>query len=468
MNGRPHNIRRKASGALMIALLWTVLPATTPALATIPSGYDLLETDPSTTHMNLNTPADFFGPGSDPFTGLVAFTGEPLGSFMGRNTGDADTVVQRKAAVDPMPGSPATVPIEIVALNLVSAEPIVVRYGGPAGTTELWDVRATLSPTRPSQGQMIIRHDDPLGGTFDSQLVVLPVLTFTRLSDGQTTTLDGAGFPDNLLTFVATGVPWRSGCIPPALSVAGLNDGFCPTFTTTGNKVLTVFAAQIASHGVRPAQPAQEHFKCYLLERAQFNQRDVQLADAFGTRTAAVTRRHELCNPVQKNNEPLVNKRAHLVCYDVGGADPQKSIVARNQFGSQRLMVGAPRRLCVPSQKRKLGQDFKPITSSIDHRQCYSVTPLGPLQRQGAVGKVTLKDQFGSEQVDIGQAVQLCVPVQKDNSQIRHAVHASVCYAIVDDPVRLTVEIKNQFERRKITTKKPVMLCVPSAWINLT
>ena len=45
------------------------------AAATIDPGFDLLETDRGATVEDLTLPADFFGPGSDPFVGRVALQG---------------------------------------------------------------------------------------------------------------------------------------------------------------------------------------------------------------------------------------------------------------------------------------------------------------------------------------------------------------------------------------------------------
>ena len=54
------------------------------------AGYDLLETDEDNTYLDVLLPADFFGPGSDPFDGRVYFRGEhipdyqiPAGPFPG-------------------------------------------------------------------------------------------------------------------------------------------------------------------------------------------------------------------------------------------------------------------------------------------------------------------------------------------------------------------------------------------------
>jgi len=447
---------RAAAALLGIALIGTGLWGTAWAQPTsIPAGYDLFETDPQSTHFDFGLPAGFFGPGSDPFTGRVKFAGVPLETFMGHNVGDADTVVQRLEAANPMPDD--TVPIEIVALSLVSMEPITVVYPGMG--THQWDVNVGLSSTQPSQGQMTIRHEGTEGGTFDSQLQVVPRFTFTRLSDGFQVELDGSELPPQILQ--AEGVPWRPGCEPPALAVPGLNDGFCPSFD--GGKVLTLEEALLATHGVRPAQPALEHFKCYTVTPTRFENRTVQLTDQFGQRHAKVTDRARLCNPAQKGIEPFVNRRAHLVCYDITGPDLNTAVAVRNQFGSQRLLVHDPETVCVPSKKRVLGNSFRPIRVPIDHFQCYNVEPLTSLQRVGELGRVLVTDQFGHKRVTIGAAVQLCTPVDKDGSQIQHPVSHLVCYQIAGAEVNVRVEVKNQFERKKIKAISPELLCVPSS-----
>lgn len=98
---------------------------------------------------NSPIPAGFFGPGSDPFQGRVEFCGEPLESTLG-TLGTIDTIVRRPSPTVPLspPAGMDTVPIEIVALSLVSCQPITVTYN--AGTSfELWNVSAALSQFAP-------------------------------------------------------------------------------------------------------------------------------------------------------------------------------------------------------------------------------------------------------------------------------------------------------------------------------
>lgn len=457
------------AAALMVAA--TALPPGTTVLAgqPVPAGYDLLETDPAKTIANVQLPPGFFGPGSDTFNDDVPFTGYPINSFMGHDTGDASTIVQRPQAANVSPGTSDTIPIQIVALSLGSMEPIRVTYNG-GQNPEDWQVMVGLSSSGPSQGDMTITQNDANGGTFDAQIQVVPLFTFIRLSDGTTRTFDGAMLPPGGFMLQANGVPWRTGCILPALGVPGLNDGFCPFFTAQGQLAPTVMQAAFVHHGVLPAQPRLEHFKCYSLEKAKFKKRSVTLTDQFGSRQTTLGKRKELCNPVQKNNEPFLNTPAHLMCYTVEATDPNKLVAVYNQFGSQQLQVRGAQRLCVPSEKHKgkKGQ-FDPIEVPIDHYQCYAVEAKTGLRRQGALGTVSLNDEFGQEQVTVGQAVQICAPVQKNDEQIQYPVQHLVCYAIGDKKKRKRFAARNQFEKKKeLYTKKPVMLCVPSTKLVIT
>ena len=89
---------------------------------------------------------------------------------------------------EPLPTS-ATVPVEIVALDLVSCQPIQVGNSGD------WDVQVSLSNPQP-QGQMTATKLDPNGGVFSATLLVQPVYTFTRVGnpgDGHTNPGDRDG-----------------------------------------------------------------------------------------------------------------------------------------------------------------------------------------------------------------------------------------------------------------------------------
>lgn len=126
-------------------------------------------------------PAGFFGPGSDPFTGIITLGGSPLVGV--GLAGGTDTIVKRPFNTS-LPGCPGAggVPIEIVALSLVSVAPIPVSFNGGTSTS-IYGANAWLTNLQPQQqGNMQIRRDSLSGGTFDTFLPVQPRFTFTKIS----------------------------------------------------------------------------------------------------------------------------------------------------------------------------------------------------------------------------------------------------------------------------------------------
>jgi len=113
-------------------------------------------------------PADFFGPGSDPFDWTIS---------SGYNT---DTLVARLD--DPAPPFPnnGIISIELVALHLVSTGPVTVTYNGGLDTEE-WDVEVDLAPGGNNLGQLHVARSHDNGGTFGSILNVQPRFTFTKV-----------------------------------------------------------------------------------------------------------------------------------------------------------------------------------------------------------------------------------------------------------------------------------------------
>ena len=127
-------------------------------------------------------PADFFGPGSDPFDGLIYFQGQPLPTIPPDVLGSTDTIIERLVEAElPQCGASDTIDIKIVALNLVSTEPITVTYFGGM-TQELWDVQMCLSSSALQQtGFMAVNQECESGGTFTAELPVIPKFIFSKV-----------------------------------------------------------------------------------------------------------------------------------------------------------------------------------------------------------------------------------------------------------------------------------------------
>jgi len=130
-------------------------------------------------------PADFFGPGSDPFTGTVQLEGLPLPGL-----GQYDTIVRRNADTAPLNITDSdTVPIEIVALSLQSIDPITVTFNGGMNPAE-YDVRVCLSSSPQGIGSMSITRTEACGGTYVADFPVVPKFILTPTGGGSALALD--------------------------------------------------------------------------------------------------------------------------------------------------------------------------------------------------------------------------------------------------------------------------------------
>jgi len=121
-------------------------------------------------------PMDFFGPGSEPFSGDVLLKGKKI---------HENLVLERTAgAVFDPPSAPQDIPLEMVELSLASAEPIVVTYSD--GLTEQWDMTINLDRDETSSCWIRASHNpsgEPDGGTIfptGSFFDVYAEITFTH------------------------------------------------------------------------------------------------------------------------------------------------------------------------------------------------------------------------------------------------------------------------------------------------
>jgi hypothetical protein len=238
-------------------------------------------------------PANFFGPGSDPFSGVVISGGSPLFTDPAGAIAPTDTIVERlDQALLGGPGTQDVVPIQIVALHLESLQPITVTYGGI--NPQDWDVQSCLSSVAPQpSGSMAIRMgscDPREGGTYQAQLPVIPRLVFTEVGNPANQrvldfgavaippihyqTLNGRWLPQDpssMFSIIVSplGLTVDHDCDPgtvdagplqassnfvPGLRADHCDPGNCstpPIFT----KRLTLQEAASATHGVLPAQP---------------------------------------------------------------------------------------------------------------------------------------------------------------------------------------------------------------------
>lgn len=162
---------RLISSVTRAALVGVVLVPCVAFASPISPGYDLFKTD-SGAFVNV------------PGIGLVPLKGKPIDP--GSPLGITDTIVQRIQGITPFDvGDSGTVPIELVALSMMSVNPVSIGGG-------VFDMFVTvdkndqfgsklpqLDALPPSMGSMTIFHSTGGGGTFDSFLGVYADLLFT-------------------------------------------------------------------------------------------------------------------------------------------------------------------------------------------------------------------------------------------------------------------------------------------------
>lgn len=164
--------------------------------------------------------ADAIGPGFDLFStppggafldlsplgvGIIPLTGNGIGGS------DTDTIVERLGGLPA--GGTGVIPIELVALSLMSVDPVPIPAFGGSFFDVFVTINAGLFPASvlpqpdalaPSMGTMVVTsHNDPTGGTFDSFFDVFADIIFKDTATGAV-----SSFPSPLVTLSSTGTPW--------------------------------------------------------------------------------------------------------------------------------------------------------------------------------------------------------------------------------------------------------------------
>ena len=108
--------------------------------------------------------------------------------------------------------------------------------------------------------------------------------------------------------------------------------------------------------------PAINHYKCYDVKETKgtpkFEKREVTISDpTFGeSKTFEVKKPKQLCTPVDKNGEGIIDEENHLLCYDLKKIKGEskfkkRNVFTNNQFEPEDLEVKKEHQLCVPSIK---------------------------------------------------------------------------------------------------------------------
>jgi len=170
-------MRKSILAVVAVAMLAVIAGAPAFAAEPVHKGVDLWMTVAGfakTSFADEPIPAGFFCPSSQPFTGTVVFKGAPLAMEPARSLGTIDTVVQRLDEAAFNEKGEASTRIQLLALSLVSTEPIETSCGK-------YDVAVKLAGEQPKT-TMRIFQTEPLGGTYSAPLSLNVKAVFTPVS----------------------------------------------------------------------------------------------------------------------------------------------------------------------------------------------------------------------------------------------------------------------------------------------
>jgi hypothetical protein len=229
-----------------------------------------------------------------------------------------------------------------------------------------------------------------------------------------------------------------------------------------------------------------ENFKCYTAKfdprGPRFTRRTATLEDQFRTTDARILRPYELCTPVSKNGDGIENEAAHLMCYKFYDTGPRgrRSVQVTDQFGTEEMIAGSGRVLCVPALKNcdpENGElpcfdQLALLQEELNHFQCYAartapdtspvIDPENPLQ-------VELTDQFETARLtDLSRSVFVCNPTAKtiedETTEIVDPSSHLKCYDADDAPDQAafsgrTVSVDDQFGTWQVRVGPVSHLC---------
>lgn len=165
-------------------------------------------------------------------------------------------------------------------------------------------------------------------------------------------------------------------------------------------------------------------------------------------------------NPVSKNQEPIYNRNAHLTWYQLYQPipEPTRTVVIKNQFGQQEIVIGRPFALLAPALKQERGSQF-PV--KLDHFKLYKVLEGQPVDQS-----VALQDQFSSDEVRIICPIAFGVPVKKQYQEHEAPLYNPdahlLIYRITPRSVQQARPVRDQFGKRFLSFLRSVALAVPS------
>lgn len=110
------------------------------------------------------------------------------------------------------------------------------------------------------------------------------------------------------------------------------------------------------------AQAQLDYYKCYQgkdLKSPKFSKKKCSkgqittTSDQFTNECVDIQKVKFVCNPTQINNSVIFDPTAHLICYQIKGANlaPRPKVQVSTLFGVSQFELKKPKLLCVPGTK---------------------------------------------------------------------------------------------------------------------
>jgi hypothetical protein len=235
-----------------------------------------------------------------------------------------------------------------------------------------------------------------------------------------------------------------------------------------------------------PDATCLDHFFCYSVKPTKGSPKfapkpNVHIVDLFEDLVFTVVEstpadNRELCNPVDKNGEGIIDDRTHLDVYQL--LAPKKAVRAKEknipvttQFGTVQVDLVLGDKLFVPAAKDLVSPPAAPdfLAHGVDHFKCYDVKrSKGVKPPKGLT--VTLDDQFtpGAKAFAVLEIEHLCTAADKNGEGVKNPCAALLCYKVkpVANQPKFTavngIFVADQFGPARIDAYKEDDLCLPA------
>jgi hypothetical protein len=145
----------------------------------------------------------------------------------------------------------------------------------------------------------------------------------------------------------------------------------------------------------------------------------------------------------------------HFSVYQAAGPTPPASfqtVSLRDQFGEEDVELGALNLFMVPADKNAEG-----LKDPISHLACNPILNGNP-----GLPEVTVSNQFGEATLGVGVARELCVPTEKRITPGSVEIEHFKCYEASGEPVDAAVALVDQFQEWGGLALAPFRFCNPA------